>query len=265
MKEKQIIALNSTVLYVIAFLITTIIHEFSHALAGVINASDPVLHHNFVEHLSSSHLSTLQKVSIALAGPVSSLLQGLLAGALFLKSKKKTPLQLFFLWLSVLGFSNFLGYLMTGSLFQVGDIGKVYHLLDVPLFIQITLAVFGSGILLLIAYKITVPFLQFSYRQNWINEPQSRKNFSFLIIILPWIIGSTIITILYLPIIAIISIIYPIMSGMVFIFPWQNAQRISNVELSDNKEIGKLLYSLYFSLVVLIIVFRLILAPGIRL
>jgi len=265
MKEKHIIALNSTVLYVIAFLITTIIHEFSHALAGVINGSDPILYHNFVEHLSSSHLSTLQKVSIALAGPISSLIQGLLAGGLFLKFNKKTPLQLFLLWLAILGFSNFLGYLMTGPLFQAGDIGKVYHLLAVPLSIQIILAVFGAAILLFIAYKLTVPFLQFSYRQKWINNPQSRKNFSFRIIILPWIIGSTIITILYLPIIAIISIIYPIMSGMIFIFPWQNAQRINNVVLSENKKIGQLSIFMYLSLVVLVIVYRLFLAPGIRL
>ena len=35
MKEKQIIFINSTVLYVITFLLTTIIHEFGHALIGL--------------------------------------------------------------------------------------------------------------------------------------------------------------------------------------------------------------------------------------
>ncbi len=265
MKEKRNVILNSTILYIIAFLITTIIHEFSHALAGVLNGSEPVLHHNYVEHLAISHLSALQRVSISLAGPISSLIQGLLAGWIYLTSQKQKPLHLFLLWFSALGFSNFFGYLMTGPLFRAGDIGKVYLLLKLPLPIQIIIAVIGAAVLFFIAYKLTVPFLQFSYRQEWVVDEHSRKNFAFGIIILPWIIGSSIVTILYLPIIAIISIIYPIMSGMVFIFPWQNARRIKSVELSKDTKIGEPSVLLCFLLAVVIIGFKLILASGIPL
>ncbi len=45
MKESQKIILNSTVLYVIAFLLTTIIHEFGHTIIGYIYGSNPILHH----------------------------------------------------------------------------------------------------------------------------------------------------------------------------------------------------------------------------
>jgi len=263
MKTKRNIVLNSSIFYVIAFLVTTILHELSHAMVGALNNSDPVLHHNYVEHLSPSHLTVVQQVSIALAGPILSLIQGLMSGWVYLKSKKHNPIHLFLLWFSVLGFNNFFGYLMTGPLFKAGDIGKAYLLLELPLFPQIALAFIGAAALLFIAYKLTAPFLQFSYEQKWVTDERSRKNFSLRIIILPWIIGSGIITILYLPIIAIVSIIYPIMSGMVFIFPWQNAQRIKHVKLSNNNKIGKLSILSLCLLIVLIMVFKLILAPGI--
>jgi ABC-type phosphate transport system permease subunit len=200
-----------------------------------------------------------------LAGPLLSLIQGLIIGWVYLKSQKQTLLQLLLLWLSVLGFTNFFGYLMTGPLFEMGDIGKVFLLLNVPFFIQTIIAVLGAAILLFIAYRLTTPFLQFSFKQKWVFDQKSRKNFSFGIIILPWIMGSIIVTILYLPIVVIVSIIYPIMSGMIFIFPWQNAQRVENVRLANNNTIGEPSILVYLSLVVLIIGFKYILAPGIQL
>jgi len=265
MKQKLNITLNSAVLYILAFLLTTILHELAHAVLGLLNHSDPVLHHNAVHHLSIDSLSISQKVLIALAGPVASLVQGIIVGIIFLKTRKKGLLNLFLLWFSVLGLSNFLGYLMTGPIFTKGDIGKVFFLLSTPLFVQILVAMIGAAILTFIAYKLTRPFLNFSYEEQWVNSQQARKNFSFHIIILPWLIGSFIVTLLYLPVVAIVSIIYPITSGMIFIFPWQNARRIENVECSDNRQIGKISTLSIVLLGLLMIIFRFVLAPGIQL
>lgn len=264
MKDKINIILNSAILYIIAFLTTTIIHEFAHALAGLVNNSDPILHHNYVQHFSSDSLGINQLVFIALAGPVTSLVQGLITGWLFIKSKEKKLIHLFLLWFSVLGFNNFLGYLMTGPIFKAGDIGKVYQLLNFSVFGQIILAVLGAAALLFIAYKITRPFLEFSYEQKWVNDRKTKKDFSFHILILPWIIGSAIITLLYMPIIALVSIIYPIMSGMIFIFPWQNAQRIENIRISKHKKIGQFSLISFFILVIMMVLFKFVLAPGIQ-
>lgn len=260
---KKYITLNSTLLYVAAFLLTTIIHELAHALVGTMNNSSPVMHHNYVEHLATDHLTANQQILIALAGPVISLIQGLFAGYLYLRSPRERMTDLFLLWTAVLGFNNFLGYLMTGPFFGNGDIGRVYDILDTPAWIQIGLAVAGAGILLFIAYKLTVPFLRFSYERDWVGDGRSRKNFSFHILILPWIIGSVIVTVLYLPIIAIVSIIYPIMSGMVFIFPWQNAVNPEIGKLSGDNALGKLSPAAIGLAVVVAVVFRFMLAPGI--
>ena len=265
MKEKINIVVNSTILYVIAFLLTTVFHEYGHAITGLINGSQPVLHHNYVEHLSISGLSGSKRVMIALAGPLTSLLQGVLIGLVYLKSKKDRLLRLFWLWLSVLGFSNFFGYLMTGPLFQEGDIGKVFLLLRLPIYLQILIAVIGMAILFFIAFKITRPFLKFSYQPEWLADPVSRKDFAFKIIILPWIMGALIVSILYLPVIALISIIYPFSSGMIFIFPWKNARHQTGVPPSPYRGLGEVSFVLYGLLAVMVFIFHFILAPGIAL
>lgn len=267
MNKKYIITINSTILYVIAFLLTTIIHEFLHAIIGSFFESNPIMHHNYVEHLSIEHLTINQKITIALAGPAISLIQGFLSGALYYKIRNKSHnlIHLFMLWISVLGFSNFLGYVMTGFLFKNGDIGRAYVLSDTPLWVQIVLAVLAALLLVFMAYNMTMPYLQLSYKKEWVEDGKSRKNFSFHTLFLPWMIGSIIVTILYLPIIALISIIYPISSGMIFIFPWRNAAGAKEVKISTNQAIGKLSFLGIGVLMILIFVFKFILSPGIEL
>lgn len=82
------ITINSSILYVTAFLFTTILHESFHTIFGVLFDSHPVLHHNYVEHLNEETLTTTQKIIIALAGPLISLMQGLIAAIIFLRWKK---------------------------------------------------------------------------------------------------------------------------------------------------------------------------------
>lgn len=263
MKEKQFIVLNSAVLYVVAFLLTTIFHETGHALMGYFSGSRPVLHHNYVSYLAMDSVPVIKRIYIELAGPVVSLLQGVLAGLIFMKMKRQTLFKLFLLWFSILGLANFFGYLMTGPLFQEGDIGKVYRMLNTPLFLQIVIAAGGAAILFYAAFRMTIPALQFSYKPEWIADPKSRTQFALHIIIFPWLIGATLVTILYLPIIAVVSIIYPFSSGMIFIFPWKHAKRVENIPVSNERNTGKPSAVLTIIFILLVIVFRGVLAPGI--
>lgn len=264
MNQKIFVAINSTMLYLLAFLLTTVFHELFHAIFAIIFNGSPILHHNYVEH-GSIVFTNNQHVLIAMAGPVGSFIQGILIGFIFIKIKGQNLFKLFLLWFSILGFTNFFGYLMTGPFFQAGDIGKIYSLMEVPFVFQLVGFFIGAGALLYLACKMTKPFLLFSYKPEWISDRKTKVNFSFHSLFLPWIIGSVLITILYLPIIAFVSVIYPIMSGMVFIFPWQNAQRIENITLSSNTNIGKFQFKIFILLLVFLFVFKFILAPGIQL
>jgi len=263
-KEKTLLILNSTVLYILAFLVTTVIHELAHAFMGMNLGSGAILHHNYVEHPLISNLTVQARVMISLAGPIMSLIQGIAVGWFFVKIRKASYTKLFLLWTSVLGFTNFFGYLMTGPIFHLGDIGKVYGILNISLPLQIIFAVFGLLILAFVAYKLTVPFLEFSFLEEWVSNPETRSHFAFSIIILPWLIGSAVVTILYLPVVAVVSIIYPFTSGMIFIFPWKNAKRIKSVKINKNSGLGKASYILYIVLIVAIILFKFILEKGIE-
>ena len=266
MSEKHIITINSAIIYIIAFLLTTIIHESFHAIFGWFFGSNPIIHHNYVKHLSTEHLTLFQKSTIALAGPLISLTQGVLFGTFYFKARPKPQGlgNLFLLWFSVLGLLNFLGYLMTGFLFKQGDIGKFYLLTETPFWGQITVAVIAGLLLVFVAYKMTTPYLKFCYKKKWLINGKARKHFSLHILFLPWIVGSVIVTLLYLPIIALVSIIYPVMSGMIFIFPWQNADSVELTSISGVKELGKISYLSTGILLFLIIIFKFVLAPGIK-
>jgi hypothetical protein len=258
------ITINSTTLYVTAFLVTTILHESFHTIFGVLFDSHPVLHHNYVEHLNEETLTTTQNIAIALAGPLMSLMQGIIAATIFFKMKKYDLLQMFIAWVSILGFNNFLGYLLTGPLFKVGDIGKVYYMLDNSLYLQIIFALLAAVVLVKITLMMSKPFLGFATRQEWIVDGHSRRKFLFHIIILPWIFGSLIMTVFYLPVIAIISIIYPVMSGFVFIGPWQNGEKITNVDLSESTGNEKISLKYISILIVIALIFKFVLQPGIK-
>jgi len=94
--------------------------------------------------------------------------------------------------------------------------------------LRIIVALLGAAGLTLVAYKSTRPFLQFATYHFVLDNAKSRTAFNFRIIILAWLIGAVIVMLLYLPVVATVSIIYPISSGMVFIFPWQNAERLKD-------------------------------------
>lgn len=263
MTERSNIIIHSTICYVLAFMFTTIVHEFAHAFSGWLSNSEPIMHHNYVEHLAIENLTNSQKIGTALAGPLISLIQGFLMGGSFFRTQKRGLLQLFMLWAAVLGFNNFLGYVMTGPAFSIGDIGKAYDLIGTPMSLKILYSLLAAIGLLFVANRMTRPFLEFAYKKEWVTPEDNAPKFSFRIIIIPYIIGSVIITFLYLPFINIISIIYPIMSGMIFIYPWQNARIIKNIKLSDNPSIGQLSWKAFIILIMMICLFRFVLPKGV--
>lgn len=263
MGERTTIILHSSLCYVLAFMLTTIIHEFAHAFAGWLSNSHPIMYHNYVSHVTPENVSLSQQTGIALAGPLVSLIQGFFMAGWFLKTRKRGLVQLFILWASVLGFNNFLGYVMTGPMFSAGDIGKMYALHGTSTFLQISFSIVAALALLVVANRMTRPFLEFSYKKQWVQPEKNAPKFSFIIIMLPYMFGSVVITFLYLPVINIVSIIYPIMSGMIFIYPWKNAITIKNVRLSSNQQIGNLSWIALLIFILLVIIFRLVLPRGI--
>ncbi|MGV9013143.1 MAG: hypothetical protein ACOH13_11160, partial [Flavobacteriales bacterium] len=62
--DKRILVINSTVCYVLAFLLTTVAHECGHALVGAWLGSQPVLHAYWVAHADRDALPVLHQAWI---------------------------------------------------------------------------------------------------------------------------------------------------------------------------------------------------------
>jgi hypothetical protein len=120
----------SLVIYVLAFLVTTILHEAAHAVVSLAVGGRPVLHHVYVAHTG---LEGGKQAVVSAAGPLMSLVQGGVLLAI-LRYVPATPsaIRLALVWLCIHGLVGFFGYLVTTPFVRNADLGKVAAWLEVP-------------------------------------------------------------------------------------------------------------------------------------
>lgn len=203
--------INSTLAFVCAFLITTFIHEFGHFLCYTLLGAHPVLYHNYVQTFDQQ-LSVGIRIISALAGPVISLIQGIVVGMVGSRKPGNKDSDLFLLWLSLLGFVNFFGYLMLTPLSTTGDTGKVAELLQIPYLFRILIAVAGVAILIVIIVKMGKRFANFIPEEN---DIVAKRKYVNSILFYPILAGSIINAMLAFPIPVLLSVIYPATSAFV--------------------------------------------------
>lgn len=117
--------LNSSVAFALALLVTISWHELGHAAAGL-GLGRSVTVYAFAVDVPAGARG--QDLAVALAGPVLSLLTGLLVLAVYWARRPAGFTGLLVLWLGLLGVQDFAGYLITGLFFDGGDIGQALQL-----------------------------------------------------------------------------------------------------------------------------------------
>lgn len=207
-KSFKYILINSTLAFVSAFIITTIFHEFGHYLAYLFFGSNPTMYHNFVQ-ASDQTLNSSGQITVVLMGPIFSLLQGFVLGFIILK-KRNTTSQLLILWLSLLGFVNFFGYLVMTPFSKTGDTGKVAELLNIDFILRIAIAAVGLFILLWLIQRLAKNFSNFIPDQM---DKAIKAKYIYQLMFFPIIIGSLINALLAFPVVNILSVIYPATSS----------------------------------------------------
>ncbi len=239
-KPLKNILINSTLAFVSAFVLTTFIHEFGHYISYLLFGANPTLFHNYVQ-TPEQPLDIHVKIISALAGPVFSLIQGIVVGIIVSKGQKNTAKFLFFLWLSLLGYINFFGYLLMTPLSTVGDTGKVAELLNIEYSIRILIAIVGLAILIWIILKTA------KYFSNFIPAGQDMKQKSkyvYRIMFFPIMIGSVINMLLAFPVVAFLSIIYPLTSSYAIMTSFSVILKSNNSHPVKSEIEGKILRSL---------------------
>ncbi len=219
--RKLVLAVNSTVAFVGAFTLTTLLHELGHFVSYLAFGAHATLYFNQVQADDSTITLTGVVVS-ALAGPVVSLVQGIACARWVRIRGSNGRSDLFVQWLALLGFINFFGYLMLTPLSSEGDTGKVAELLGFPILLSVLIAITGIALLVLIVIRQDKQFRGFLH-----GEPHSRERARWInaLVFFPIVAGSVVNVAFAFPIPVIISAIYPATSSFTVLAGFATMQK----------------------------------------
>lgn len=130
---------NSILIAVTASIITTILHEGAHYVTSLSLGVPAELHHNYVSTPDTT--PAVDATIISAAGPLFSLLFGILAVFISIRIAKISLFKLFMLWLGMQGILTFFGYLLIAPIAAEGDTGKVFSYFGFPIYLSIGIAV----------------------------------------------------------------------------------------------------------------------------
>ncbi|MGH2649431.1 MAG: hypothetical protein ACRDE8_17755 [Ginsengibacter sp.] len=207
--DKKYTVFNGCMLYTTAFLLTLIIHETGHFAVEKLYGFNAVMHANYGSY--SGNASDAQKIIIAAAGPVTSLIQGFFFLFVTNRIAFKNKFSLFALWFSLHGFILFFGYLVCSPFFIYGDTGQVFHLLHFPFYLTILFSI--AGVILLV-YTLKTNAKKFTPYGKEIEDMQSRSR---ALLLYPLIIGGALSLLLQLPVPDFLLLFDGITSPFVFL------------------------------------------------
>lgn len=190
---------NSTIIYMLAYLFMYMTYQITVLVVASRWRIDSVLFYWDLQFNDLSPLWTpLNIIITTISGPLISLIAGivflrLLGGKFHMRKHTK----LFMLWIGIHGYNLFLGAFATGTSFDEG-FGYVAAWLYLNIFWKILISLIFLFILGWIGYAATSKFLDTSYSVTRVKQ-QNKVKFLFYQVILPWLIGSTVITLVRIP------------------------------------------------------------------
>jgi hypothetical protein len=220
---------NGIIFYSSTFLLTLIIHETGHFVIEKFWGFTAIMHPNYGSY--SGNASNTQKIIIAGAGPVVSLLQGLLF--LFLSNRifYKNKFNLFIIWLSLHGFVLFFGYLVCSPFFIYGDTGQIFYLLHFPFYITILFSIAG---VILLFYTLNNNAKKFASYGKEIKDVNARAK---ALVLYPLIVGGILSLLSQLPVPNFLLLFDGITTPLVFLISYVKLKEINTSvpEVSLNK------------------------------
>ncbi|MEP6793285.1 MAG: hypothetical protein ABJB16_03090 [Saprospiraceae bacterium] len=237
--NKRNIIINSALLFSIAFLWQMTLHELGHFTAAILlHAKDVTLYHNYANY-NSTGLSMSSMLIIVSAGPLFSLFIGALFHFLCSKYKKRNSFFLFLLYMSSFGYICFCGYLMIAPFFQNGDTGFVFHQLGFPIWLVFVFAGLGVAFVLMIGKWLGKYFAEMATAEI-MNDKEQQNKFADVLIKYPLFIGVVITTLLNLPVVAFLSLLYPLGNPMNMFWIYGYVTDTTYATDNANKQFDKL-------------------------
>ena len=200
----KFVLINSTLAYIAATLLATIIHEAGHFITALSLGLDATLYHNYV--VSGEKSDFLSSILVPAGGPVISLISGILF--LYTFNKISNPfISLLVFWLGIKGVISFLGYLMIAPFVAVGDTGKIFSLIEMPMVWQLAIMVVSLLVAVLFLLKLHRGYEVFIHEDLQPIDKHKKGKWANALIMYPIFIGIVVTTLLAFPIPHIVSIL----------------------------------------------------------
>lgn len=253
-KNEINVLINSTIARIIAAVLTTIIHELGHFIVSILLGNSPILFHNRVV-TPGENQSLLAQLLIPMGGPVISLIQGITCMLLHRKIKNGIG-ALLSLWMGISGLMVFFGYMMIAPLSSIGDTGKIFQLLEMPIFWQIFIAIIS---LFFFTYLLTRFHGEFELfiPEDIHNKKPLRVKWARLLILYPILISIVANTLLQLPVVHFLSLLPTLtMPFMLFLVYGMMIMSKKNIQKIQNRNITNRSLPLLIMLLLIIVINR---------
>ncbi|RYE26509.1 MAG: hypothetical protein EOP51_00130 [Sphingobacteriales bacterium] len=249
------ILIDSSIAFVVATTVEMTLHECGHFVATLAMGGQAILHHNYVEH---NDVSDAARCMSALAGPVVSLVIGLVFQLVVSSRRFKSMTALTLQYLSIFGYIGFFGYVMIAPFFSYGDMGFVLRYIGCPMWLIFLLAALAGVALFFLGKAWSVHFIGMMSRAT-ASDLKTRRQFIYSLVFFPLFVGIAITTLLNFPVPTPLSLIAPLTSPFVILWPFGYYLRGTAIYYDEEESIGKKIYiGGIVALIMLIVINRLL-------
>ncbi len=245
--KNKYLGVNSVLIVLSSSIISTMLHEFGHYVVGLYLNLNPELHHNYVIPLTEGSLKS--QIAMAAAGPFCSLLIGIIALYVSIKSIKPSLLKLFFLWLGMQNLLMFLGYMIIAPIAKDGDTGKVFDYLGVPMIVSISLAILFFILINFLFSKYSNQFIFYKNEELFRVQENSKQLFLW-----PILSSIVIMTLLNFPIYSWVSLLPTVFMPMTYISTMEKYKKLKFI--NDQVIVSSLSIPLVILTIISILFFR---------
>jgi hypothetical protein len=256
------LTINSALLYALAFNLIFFIQELFLVLPKALTPGlRPTLFHNNHSWEGENPLASLLQGTGALA----ILLTGV-ACAFFLRRGvgRSSTLRLFFIWMTYNGFFQSLPQVVIGAVNPRNDVGMAMDYLNLATTTKTAAALVALLTIPLLALSLLRPLLGLAEDPAYIANARARTRFVFHVGTLPVLSAIVLIIPFRVPRELVEVVILPVVVSVIGIAWLQaGAWRISRASTVGSSRVGSIAYPLS-ALLVLLLVFQLVLRPGIR-
>jgi hypothetical protein len=192
-------AVNSTLAYVLAYLCAYVFYQLvTSSVAASLNIKSVVYYHKIDYRVAADFWNRFRVIYTFASGPVACLILGIVGVRIYTYLKKNDGyIRLFLLWLYLHAFNLFFGSYVAGVVTQSG-FRYVTNYAQVPKKLEYVIAFFCVAAMFAFGYFATKQFLQMAPSQSLIQR-FSRRTFVLCVCILPWLVGSSLLTLFKRP------------------------------------------------------------------